>query len=326
MQAEFGFSGFNLDASLYWSRPPDFGEILRGDIDLEAVIAAHEARGWTLNTEFIPGYDVLCSAGDCTQPAELDIPNRGPFEVFANNIGAKQPILLLEDILISPRNPDIIIKTAAVLDGDSPSLADRPDFQTAVAAMGDEGALVQMWFLPPDMIELVTGLPVPMRPLAGAESAMGTDDWADNPMPPVQLIAFAHIAAEDAELGRVALVYATEAEAEQAAANIPPRLDGLISLRVRQPILDYLTERSITLDDPAVFADPDTGLYTVVLTLRGEAPSDVEIDRLSGEPVTEPGTGAFRDSGMVFRPLVEFLITRDTFWYALTPDDAPPEE
>jgi hypothetical protein len=297
-----GFDFFQIEAAIEIGIPPMQGQILLGTFSADAVIAAHRARGYTVEAGGEEG-TLLCPADGCdsgqkTRPAERDMSNP-----FGGRLGQMKPLFVGEGLIVAG-DYDVLraliapLTTSARSPGDPEKervLADLPAYQ-AVA-----NALAAYPFVPAVMIFDPADLQPGPAPDDAAQAILDA-----NPLPPFELIAIASGATEEprVEDGVMLLVYADAADAETAAASIDARLE--LSSFITQTSYAEVFSASGTLEPAQVLTDEATGLSLVMLRVSS---SDLPLE---GE------TGRSLLAHRAFSRFMQGIINRDTLWLTTT--------
>ncbi len=283
-----GFDLFSIDRAIDFGNPPATVTMIEGDFDPDAVIAAHEARGFVASE--INGLTLLCGAAGCDAGMDANLKGVDPANIFGGKLGRSQPTLVGDNLIASSASIDAIDATASTISGDSANLADQPDYRAAAEAISAQGTLMQAYFIAPDAI-----VPAPDAPASAAS------------LPPYTLIAIADTATGDQEQALVALVYADQASAEAAAALFPDLLTTAQSLRTRQAWGDLLDGRGMTSIEANVFT-PSVDRAVLVLTLSAPL--------ISADAQTSSSTPTI---DRIYGVLANAYFARDLSWLATTP-------
>ncbi len=288
-----GFDIFAVDQGVQYGNPPASVTLLTGNFDQQAVIAAHEARGYTETQA--SDLTLLCGANGCDGGAQLDMQNINRANPFGGDLGRSQPVLVGKDLIASSPDLPSVQAVADTAAGKGDSLADVPDYHAAAAALTANRTLLQADFIAPTDIA------------AASADQMGAS--APTPaelVPQYSLIAIADTVTDTEQQTLVALVYPNEADAQAAAALFPAHLTEATSQRTKQSFADMLAARGMTSADTSVFSD-NGNRYVTVLTLQAPIP-DIN--------VSNPRNSA---TGLLFAVLTQAYRSRDLGWLATQP-------
>lgn len=243
------FGGFDpLQPFAVSGVPPQRLELYAA-IDPQAVVDAHIARGYTLETE--GDAQRLCPPSGCGADSESDDANADANNVFGGSFGLQQQVIVWQNSVISSPNNTLIEDTLAAINGDAPSLLDDTRYQTVAALMDDgEGALEQFWVIPGEIVEQVNLF---ARTPEGASS-----------YPQYTLLALDARATADESITRAMFIYTQEADTTRALNVIPQRLnldEGRTMERFREAVAQGNV--SATLHEDAL-----TGLFAVIIEFR----------------------------------------------------------
>ncbi|MDX1991786.1 MAG: hypothetical protein SF029_05330 [bacterium] len=286
-----GFGFFDIQRGLAYGNPPTHGILVQGDFDRDAVIAAHEARGYTTQVE---GDNALLLHETGTQP-DLDAVERG--NIFDPSFGRRPPLVVADDLvaaIFNPQTAQAVLETQA---GEAPSLLESPDIHALVEALTDEafipGDLVQMVrFNLADVVNVIDRSNATREELqamledsnidpqmAGMMMAMVGDqdvpEWDNYGTLPLYLgVAFADKQDGETQVNVIALLYATEEDARTGAEELSRRIAiyaDTIYTRRTDPILDLLSEAEVA--EPQVYFHEATGLYVGAASVRSPLPT-----------------------------------------------------
>jgi hypothetical protein len=288
-----GFDWFDINRALIYGEPPSTGTVLAGDFDVDAIVAAYQRRGFEQSE--LNGLPLLCSPTGCDDGLRLDLQNVDPANPFGGQFGRKEPLLIAPGYLMDSPDYEQVQAMADAYRDDEDSLADAPDFRAAAGIASANGTLVQIQFVNFALLS------VPF--------------FSDNPdeiakeagvLPLYQLAAFAHRVEGEDQIAEIILIYGNEANAQDAAVTLQDRISKYTSMAIQQPLVDILEERGITLVEPQVVQDEDTGKWATVIAFTSPVPGPEqnESDQLV-------------QSGLNYRLLINMLYQRDLAW--LTP-------
>lgn len=287
-----GFDFFQIKQAVEVGRPPEHGQVLLGAFDPESVIAAHTARGYTIESESDAG-TLLCPADGCDSGAKTRISERDPANPFGGDLGQMRPLFVADGVIVVATNFDVLQGLIAPLTADAPTLADLPEYQ-AVA-----NTLAAYPLVPAVMVFN----PADLQPDGAAdEEAQAIVDA--NPLPPYELVAIASAADADAgtENGLALFVYADAAAAGTAAASLDARM--ALSSALAGASFGEMFGEAGTLEPARVVTDEATGLSVVVLQISAARPSNERVD------------GSIVMSHRPFNRFLRSIITRDSLWLA----------
>ncbi|MCI0712327.1 MAG: hypothetical protein L0154_19390 [Chloroflexi bacterium] len=296
-----GFEVTTIDRTLYFGQPPAQANILQGDFDTEAIVAAYTAESHEVQER--DDVTLLCSVDGCEDGLTTDLERHNLANPFGGQLGRREPIALLDGLILNSPDINVVEAMLATGAGEESSLAESPDYQAAVAVATQMGALRQAVLLSPEHpsfwdVDQVIPLNVP------AEERQILQDRVTL-LPPYNLIMMADTATVDADTqaGRVLLVYDSEADANLAIEVLQTNLspNGVTSMNEKEALHTIMTERGEMGFE--VIADEATGRYIAVLSLQGPLVQ-----------LPEPDETAPTFAGMQFRLFLMMLNQRDTLW------------
>lgn len=297
-----GFDPFTIARAAEYGQPPDTVTILEGNFDADAVIAAHEARGYTVDES--ADLTLLCASDGCDTGNMMNLRDRNPANPFGGDLGRSQPVLLGESIVASSPSLDALNGAVSAIAGDKDSLADNPDYRAAAEALAGHGAVLQAYFVEPSLIAPLSAAIANPRLSPEALEALRERLQAEFvPMPFYHLAVLADSATDAEQVALVALVFASEADAQSAADLFPARLEQYVSLAVQQPFAELLADRGVTSIDAEIIP-ASTGRSVLVLALHAPLPADEDED------------GRTPASSLVYSLLVRAYMQRDLGWLA----------
>ena len=322
LPATAGFDVFQVQQSVEYGRPPSDVMLLAGDFDQAAIIAVHEAKGYTQET--IGEAVLLCGPTGCEGIVDRALAERDTAYPFGGRFGRKQPVLLLPGAILSSADRAVIDTVLAVLDGSQQSLADDDSMQAMVEAIASSGSLVQAIIVEPSLTaygDPVAGLiaGMGMQPseenIASLMEAYGLDRplSEQNLLPRYDLIAMAHVIDGSDEVALVLLVFDNEDDAQTAAERVVWRLNEFNSIQRggNETYAEVLMpEDGPTMDAAFVVSGSSTGKSVMVLGFRQPLPP-AEIEPEASRP---------RAIGITFARLTRMILNRDTFWLASLPE------
>lgn len=279
-----GFDLFDIQHMLSFGRPPNTAQILFGDFDPATVIAAHEARGYSLGPEFGP-FQKICQPAGCNTPTVMVPRERLLANPFGGNLGIEQPVIVSETLMMSSGATPTLELITEMLVEDDPTLADDPAYIATARLLESRGLLRQAMLIPPQTIRALYGrTPANEQDAARLEGLRETARGLFSPfgsLPEYDLVGFGDvIQVEDEQLQAVMLLtYATQEDAEAAASILNGRLGLLDQLETGVAALTYASlfnDRGFEVLPVEAITDEDTGISTTVLTWSGPLLNSVE--------------------------------------------------
>ncbi|MFN8450530.1 MAG: hypothetical protein U0521_18575 [Anaerolineae bacterium] len=302
MAEAVGFDPFTVERGIEYGQPPATVTILEGNFDTNAVIAAHEARGYTESE--LGSLTLLCGADGCENGLTLNLRDRNPANPFGGSLGRSQPVLVGDGLVVSSPSIGALDLAASSINGESGSLADNADYRAAAEALSASGAVLQAYFITPSEIstasEALTNLSLSAAEIKALRAQLAKDFV---PVPQYNLIVLGDTATDSEQIGTVALVYANETDAEAAAALFPAKLQNSESLQMGRAFGEVLADRGVTSIDATVYA-ASTGRSVMLLALHAPLPKDT----------TEEGRP--QASSLVYSVLARAYFARDLGWLA----------
>jgi hypothetical protein len=310
-----GFDLLDIDRAVTFGEPPAVGDIFMGDFNRAAINLVLTEQGFVENE--VNGLQAWCGEAGCDRGTQTNLTQRDPALLFGGDLGRKQPIVLTEDFLFSSADLNVIEAMTERAKGEKRSLAEVPEYQTAVKAMtSDPDTLLrQAYFVHPLQINpygLTSSLVFEMLENTDMEELSDNVEEARaaiqelyGELPAYRLVAYADYADADYQYASVILVYEDVADAQTAVELIPQRIEIAQSTVTRRPLKTLLEERGAELTSPMLIEDEATGLSAAVFLWR------------YSHPATERGEmGLMPVPGLTFRLFQQQIFARDTMWLA----------
>lgn len=300
-----GFDFMAIDRAVTFGEAPAKADIYMGDFDQEAVDAALTGQGFVADE--LDGFPLWCSAEGCDAGSRVNVQGRNPANLFGGELGLQQPIVLTGDSLYSSRDYRVVEAITERANGEKRSLAEVPEYQTAVEAMTTtpDTLLRQAYFIHPLLINPFSMTMAMFGERAGNEdvgTALAELKEQYGELPTYRLLAFADYADDENQYSTVIMVYESAEDAQIALELIPQRIEIGESLRMRRPLKDLFDERTESLNT-FVIEDDTTGLSAAVFEWVYDQ-----------TPIEPDETGLYRQPGIAYRFLLDALFARDTLW------------
>ena len=292
--AAVGFDFFQIEAAIEVGLPPTNGQLLLGAFDANAVIEAHVARGYTVESESEAG-TLLCPADGCDSGMKTRFDGVDRSNPFGGQLGQMKPLFVGDGVIAVAGDFAVLQALIAPLTEDAPVLAERPEYQALA------GALTAYPLVPAVMVFDPADLQLDTAPDEDAQAVIDA-----NPLPPFELVAIASGADDDprVEDGVLLLVYADAADAETAAASIDARM-ALASVRAQATYAELYSVNG-TLEPAQVVTDEATGLSVVMVRVSSE------------NPPLEDENGLTVLAHKEFLRFMQSLVARDALWLLTT--------
>lgn len=313
-----GFDAFEIDRAVIFGAPPATVRILQGDFDAQAIVAAHEARGFAARTE---GDLTLLARADGAPGTTMSLETRNPANPFGGQLGRMEPLILADDLIVNSASDEAIQTLLGMLTQERRSLLARPSIRAAAEALTDaEPVLLQASFLDPRHVAIApTGSAMIGAMLAGTrtpeelERLMGPlipDYYGTLPFYTMAVMADRELDGE--QMATIALVYDGEATAQAAAEEMTARLAlfrDTIQRRHETPFMDEI--EGARVDEPQVYHSESTGKYVALASVLYPTPDNTLVHMLTGEPAEEGDVGAtYTSSGLLVRYWISALYAR----------------
>jgi hypothetical protein len=162
--------------------------------------------------------------------------------------------MLSDQVLADSASFDTLSQVLDAAAGDTPSLADAPDYRALAEAMIAQGSVVQVQFISPAVL-----LPDPAAPQT-------PEDWGS--LPPYTVLGIADLSTGDEQIALIAIPYADSATALEAGTVISARLQSYQSVVADSAYMDLLTARGATLAAPDVYASETNGQALALIALH----------------------------------------------------------
>ncbi len=310
-----GFDLFDVDRSLVAGEPPSRIVVLQGDFDDDAIIDAFVARDYEVVDA--NGATLLRSA-DGGEGFRQDLRNRDPANPFGGDLGRRERIALVEDLLLNSADDALVDAMIASALGEERSVLDRDNFVAAAEAItAGEGLLVQAQFfspldvgiLPPDVMALMLQ---PGATLEVTEDMLTPQAVREfEPLPAYNLVVLADRQEGENQVALAAMVYDEEADALAAAEEMTRRLAAF-----RHPQRDdpdsLMTLYGGAAGEPSVVYSEATDRYVALASIVYPSPSNERVSMLSGEPLAEDSDepGTYAPAGRLFRDWISAIYQR----------------
>ncbi|MCI0351029.1 MAG: hypothetical protein L0Z53_16510, partial [Acidobacteriales bacterium] len=316
MPATVGFDFFDINHTLVVAAPPAMTVIWSGDFDLDAIAAAHGARGF--QQAEINGVPAWCGEAGCDSGMQQNIRNVEHGNLFDPAIGRQVPFLIFPDTLVSSSALEMLEAIADASQENMPSLLDAPEYRTLAEAITDNsaysGELVSALVFPTEATMMVANLNdpislVPMMEILRIETQEELEQLVNaladfvadyGTLPPYQLAAMADRQEGDQQVAVIALAYESAEDAELAAPELARRLESFSNFLVTRsddPLLNLFPSTSI---EARVYTSAETGFSAVVVEVRYPTPSQEE----EQAPLSSPNEGPPRNPAAFYRYLV----------------------
>lgn len=307
-----GFDLLDIDRAVTFGEPPATGDIFMGDFDEAAIDDALTDQGFVADE--LGGFPAWCNAAGCDAGNTMNLQSRDPANLFGGELGRQQPTVLSGNFLYSSSDLSVVEAMNERANGEKRSLAEVPEYQTAVKAMTDDSDtfLRQAHFVHPLQLNpfpLTSDLILSMLESTDMdeipeelEEAVAEVQELYGDLPPYSLIAMADYADAENQYASVILVYENVEDAEAAVELIPQRIEISQSIVSRRPLVELFEDRGAELT-PTVIEDEETGLSAAVFAWR--------YDQSPSEP---DESGRYQMSGLTYRLFQQMIFSRDTMW------------
>lgn len=294
-----GFDFLDIDRALNFNPPPGTGTLFGGEFDVEAINAAYSAQEYTLND--INGLDVWCGPVGCAEGLRMDPRNRYMGRVFGDAFGRQQPVFASPEVIFSAGPLETVEAWADVYNGEADSLLDVPEYLAVGEALtAGEGSLLQAEFFLPSTMAYPLG-PIFVQEEMDAILAVMEDRMVDyGSLPPYSLFVFADRQEADQQVTVLALTYADEDSARQAAAEVADRLQNFPDTRsgnLAQPIIEAEAFGGVMVE-PDVYHSEAADRYVALIRLAYPMPDNTPVD------------GRILPSGLLHHRLLRILADR----------------
>ncbi len=313
-----GFDYFQIEQEMTYGTPPAQTLQLAGHFNLDMVRAAFSSRGYTRQDK--DGVEMWCPADGCESGSKLNMADRNPANPFGGELGRSQSLIIKDGMLISSPDETVMQNHIDLVAGKEQSLADLPQYRAVADAFTSDGGLLQAYFWDGELIAQM-GILSPASVLFGEQATpeLAKKFFQDmlktyKPIPAYQLLAFADIASDSEQIGAVALVYDTEAEAKAAADALPTRINDYVSIATKQPLTKMLKDRKV--NEPKIDIVSSNGKYVVVIKLATHKATPEEIQQFD---LTNSNTPDVTAPGLIYRMLVSAAMQRDLGWLGTVP-------
>jgi len=263
----YGLDFFEIDRTFYFGAPPQGGTIYSGHFDSQRIIQTLTARTYTLTES--NGIPVLCGPVGCDKGLEPKnwLPDTkvdprtmrhiGTYPIFDGSAGRQQPLALPPGVILTSGDWNQINQMTAATAGLADSLYTVPEFRAVADFAATDIPLIQVLFYIP------------------VYSAVPADTET---LPPYKLGALVDQQIGADQVYRIVLVYPTEAEAQQAAAEVSRRIPAYLDALALLPGNDIPRFKgllaSYKLDEPQVVHHAATNLWLAVATVRVPLPDN----------------------------------------------------
>jgi hypothetical protein len=308
MPNAIGVEPFQITQEMSYGMIPQQILQIQGRFDRAAIETAYSAREYTQESE--GDLALWCPPDGCDQGMMQNLMERDVSNPFGGNIGRSEPALISESVIMSSPSLEALID-------ESDSLAADPVYRSAVAALTGDGVLVNAYFMGGENLFLLAD-PIGFFTPTLSPDAMQTllDQLTENYTPLSQplLLVIGDVVTVDEQQGRLVLSYATQEEAEAAAALLPERIATYTSLVRPVSFTELLAEQDVT--EPRVeMVAGEEGVFSVLLTLPTPKISADDILAYANQS-TEDGPTM---PAMIYRLLLDMVSKRDLGWLSTAP-------
>lgn len=283
MIKSIGVDPFSIERILYVTDPSHNTAILYGNFDPQQIKSSLEANKYTKQPQ---DYALWCSVSGCEQGTNLDLDEIDIGNPFGGEIGRKQPIALISNIIFSSANYPTMQMIWSTYQNKQESLADTPDYRAAIEAISTHGTLLQAYF-DPKALELRSHDLLNYRDSLKALSYL----------PVYSLTVLAHEVADNKQLAILSLVYDTESDAQLAITALKKNLASFKSRQLKLTIAEEVQTLKGSVAAPEIYTSRIYNKSIVMFVLTGPLESE-----------TIPlGKDAYERSGALYRYLVTFV-------------------
>jgi hypothetical protein len=298
MVNSIGIDPFTVQRQIFFGKPPHTAVILQGKFDTAAIEKALTAKGYTPSE----GNKSLWCAESCETGTKVDPKKIDRGNPFGGHLGQRRPIAFTQEYVISSADNALVESILAVQNQQQPSLLASVDFHAAAESITAQGTVLQAYFVNP----IYTSASLSGARLTDQQKELATKmAGARVPIAAYSLVVVAHLVEKDSQFATIGLVYNKATDAQTAGKVILERLAQSQSLRVRRPFMELITERSGKLDPVEVYTS-QTGKSVLMLAIRAPLESQ-----------TPDNDGRYVNSGLLYRLLINALVSRDTDWLAI---------
>lgn len=332
----FGVDLFTAQQVVTYGTPPTAPMLILGDWERDIIRSGLSETGYVASTD-VAGLELWCAAVGCaegTQPNPSLINNANP---FGGRLGRLNPTVLGEGYLWGAPMDDLAtLPRVFKADESTPTLADQPRYQAAVNGVFVNGAVLQALFLDGGMLLYANSVLAPngglsaqlLSPNATApepSEAQLAYDALLTERPGYELMVWADVVTDEAQVFRAVMVYSDVESAEQAEETILPALEfakTLVSLRTKQPVGEMFSDRRMDLVTTQVVESEGYGVLVM----------DISTPKITLEPylglsqmtMTMQDIGVTRP-GMLYRLFTQSLTSNDQHVYGWFTGSAPSE-
>ncbi len=307
-----GFDYFDIDRELSYGTPPEAGLLLQGEFDEDALRAALEARGFTVDRS-AEDAEIWCGSVGCDGGTQTDLRSVDRANLFGGDLGRQQPIFITDNVLMSsPNMVQVLALYDGVTAGGVTTLSVDQGYRAAVGAVSDLGIVLQASIVDR---EILGGDEFALAFSSTEPGAFDTLIEGFETIAPYSLLVMADVVSEDEQIGAAAFVYLDRAQAESAVAEMARRLQTMTSLRTGQLYADLLKDRRATIETQVVERD-GLAVALVLLTTPKATADQIVLFRLDTPPDQLPEVTA---PSLLYRFLLEGVNARDNLWYSTVP-------
>lgn len=299
MPEAVGFSFLDIDQVMTFGMPPGTAYIMNGDFDAAAVDTAYTARGYQQSE--VQGLTAWCGPQGCDSGLKANLQSRNPANPFGGALGREEPLLVLPEFLVNSADWNVLQSVASVSHEEQASLANVPEYRALAEAVSADGRLNQVMFI--NAVD-TRAFDFGTTPAEAAERIQEMFEGYGE-LPAYSLAGLADIVDRSDQLAVVALVFDSEAAAQQAGAELEKRFINYRSLVMKMNMPELLETRAVSLEPPRIYTSETTGKSVLLFSLRSPVPAN--------EPAEN---GRFVQSGLAYALLVEMYNRRDMAWLA----------
>ncbi len=288
MPEKMGMDYFDIYYGMEFGSPPATGLIFGGALDLDAVGAAHQARGYT--EQKLQGFRLWCSGKPgfgCTNPNAYDSTGTEPYNLFDGRMGRQPPFFGAGQMLAGAFDYDLLLAMIDTAADKQASLADATDFRTLAEALLDPtrypSDLIQAAFFQPASVVKTLDLTryrsveafvhdfAPKLTPAEVEAFMVPLEWQTyGPLPAYKMVAVGDRQAGAERVALIAALYDNLPDAQAALPELTARLvtyAGTLVWHQYDPLFGKARLRS-----SYVYTSTHTGWSVAVVTF-GNSPA-----------------------------------------------------
>lgn len=295
-----GFDFVDIERGITFGTPPDFGNVIIGNFDHDAIAAALSTQNY-ISSE-LSDFVQWCGTIGCENGLLVDVQERNIGNPFGGYIGRQEPLLVSDRMIVNSPALHVIMMVEDAVTDKVNSLADNANYVAAVNSITPDNLLIQAHFVHPSVFLLDVANLFLDQDTDKVEALIA--NMAD--LPQYDLVMIADTATGSEQVVILTLVYPSLADAEVAVDVVSTRLENADSFYFEQPLHELFESLNITDMVATAIQDDEHDLAVAVFEFHAPLVNSIVVEGEEVFPLSSP----------VFRLFISMIYTRDMVWLA----------